>query len=185
MTLSNEVECDEAYVIAGHKGQPAVVKHKDRKGRRRRLQGQGGRGTLEKERPPVFGMMQRGGQVVINLLANVKQKTIEPLIKEAIVPGTRVYTDEYSIYARMQTWGYDHKHVNHGRGEFARDDDGDGVCEVHVNTMEGFWSLLRRLSSFLCNFVLHQHPLSEQNHELIQRRFPVADRLGPLFRHVL
>ena len=45
------------------------------------------------------------GQVVINLLANVKQKTIEPLIKEAIVPGTRVYTDEYSIYARMQTWG--------------------------------------------------------------------------------
>ena len=33
--------------------------------------------------------------------------------------------------------------VNHGRGEFARDDDGDGVCEVHVNTMEGFWSLLR------------------------------------------
>jgi hypothetical protein len=43
-----------------------------------------------------------------------------------------------SIYARMQTWGYEHKHVNHGRGEFARDDDGDGVCEVHVNTMEGF-----------------------------------------------
>jgi len=88
-------------------------------------------------------MMQRGGQVVINLLANVKQKTIEPLIKDAIVPGTRVYTDEYSIYARMQTWGYDHKHVNHGRGEFARDEDGDGFCEVHVNTMEGFWSLLR------------------------------------------
>ena len=60
---------------------------------------------MEKERPPVFGMMQRGGQVVINLLANVKQKTIEPLIKDAIVPGTRVYTDEYSIYARMQTGG--------------------------------------------------------------------------------
>ena len=100
MTLSNEVECDEAYVIAGHKGQPEVVKHKDRKGCRRRLQGQGGRGTLAKERPPVFGMMQRGGQVVINLLANVKQKTIEPLIKDAIVPGTRVYTDAYSIYAR-------------------------------------------------------------------------------------
>ena len=33
--------------------------------------------------------------------------------------------------------------VNHGRGEFARDEDGDGFCEVHVNTMEGFWSLLR------------------------------------------
>jgi len=73
VTLSNEVECDEAYVIAGHKGQPEVVKKKQRKGRRRRLKGKGGRGTLEKERPPVFGMMQRGGQVVIHLVANVKQ----------------------------------------------------------------------------------------------------------------
>jgi transposase-like protein len=61
----------------------------------------------------------------------------------AIHPGTRVYTDEYSIYARLCVWGYDHKHVNHGRGEYARDEDGDGFCEVHVNTMEGFWSLLR------------------------------------------
>src|SRR5207244_2182403 len=96
--LSNEVECDEAYVIAGHKGQPEVVKSKGRKGRQRRLKGKAGRGTLEKERPPVFGMIQRGGQVVINLMANVKQKTIEPFMKDTIVPGTLVYTDEYSIY---------------------------------------------------------------------------------------
>jgi transposase-like protein len=143
VTLSNEVECDEAYVIAGHKGQPEVLKKKGRKGRRRRRKGKSGRGTLEKERPPVFGMIQRGGQMVIHLLANVKQKTIEPFIKDTIVPGTLVYTDEYSIYARLQSWGYGHKHVNHGRGEFARDEDSDGFCEVHVNTMEGFWSLLR------------------------------------------
>ena len=64
-----------------------------------------------KERPPVFGMMQRGGQVVINLLANVQQKTIEPFIKDTIVPGTLVYTDEYSIYARLPSWGYSHKSV--------------------------------------------------------------------------
>jgi hypothetical protein len=77
--------------MAGHKGQPEVVQTKGRKGRRRRLQGQGGRGTLERERPPVFGMIQRCGQVVINLLANVQQKTIEPFVKDTIVPGTRVY----------------------------------------------------------------------------------------------
>ena len=47
-------------------------------------------------------MMQRGGQVVIHLLANVQQKTIEPFIKDTIVPGTLVYTDEYSIYARLR-----------------------------------------------------------------------------------
>jgi transposase-like protein len=92
-------------------------------------------------------MMQRGGQVVLNLLANVKQKTIEPLIKATIRPGTLVYSDEYSIYVRLPTWGYSHKHVNHGRGAFVRDEDGDGFCEEHVNTMEGFWSLLR---SWLC-----------------------------------
>jgi transposase-like protein len=143
VTLSHEVECDEVYVSAGHKGQPEVIQAKGRKGRRRRLKGKSGRGTLEKERPPIFGMMQRGGQVVINMLANVKQKTIELFMKDTIVLGTLVYTDEYSIDARLQSWGYGHKHVNHGRGECARDDDGDGFCEVHVNTMEGFWSLLR------------------------------------------
>src|SRR5262245_66480160 len=92
------------------------VKSKGRQGRRRRLQGPCGRGTLEKERPPIFGMMQRGGQVVINLLANVKQKAIEPLIKDTIVPGTRVYTDEYSSYARLQSRGSGHKRSNHERG---------------------------------------------------------------------
>jgi transposase-like protein len=143
VTLSNEVECDEAYVIAGHKGQPEVVQSQGRQGRRRRLKGKAGRGTLEKERPPVFGMMQRGGQVVSNLLAHVPQKTIEPFITDTIVPGTLVSTDAYSIYTRLQSWGYGHKRVNHGRGEFARDEDGDGFCEVHVHTMEGFWSLLR------------------------------------------
>ena len=83
---------------AGEKGYLSFlapqVQSKGRQGRRRRLQGKAGRGTLEKERPPVFGMMQRGGQVVINLLANVKQKTIEPFMKDTIIPGTRVYTDE-------------------------------------------------------------------------------------------
>ena len=52
-------------------------------------------------------------------------------------------TDESSLYARLQSGGYGHKRVHHGRGEFARDDDGDGFCEVPVHTMEGFWSLLR------------------------------------------
>jgi transposase len=88
-------------------------------------------------------MIQRGGEVVINLLANVKQKTIEPFMPDTIIAGTLVYPDEASIYARLQSWGYGHKRVNHGRGECARDADGDGLCEVHVNTMEGFWSLLR------------------------------------------
>src|SRR5262249_9660557 len=53
------------------------------------------------------------------------------------------YADEYDIYHRLREWGYEHHTVCHAAGEFARDEDGDGFGEVHVNTMEGFWSLLR------------------------------------------
>ena len=88
-------------------------------------------------------MLERGGEVVIRMLENVKQVTIKPLIDRMIAKGTLVYTDEYDIYSRLVEWGYGHKTVCHGAGEFARDDDGDGFCEVHVNTREGFWSLLR------------------------------------------
>ena len=77
------------------------------------------------------------------MLPNVQQVTIAPLITKTIGAGTLIYTDEYNIYARLTEWGYEHKTVCHSTGEYARDEDGDGFCEVHVNTMEGFWSLLR------------------------------------------
>ena len=79
----------------------------------------------------------------MRMLANVQQKTIQPVIETAVVKGTRIHTDEYDIYARLPAWGYQHKTVCHARGEYARDEDGDGFCGIHVNTMEGFWSLLR------------------------------------------
>ncbi len=87
---------------------------------------------MAKEKPPIFGMLQRGGEVVIRMLENVKQVTIGPLIERTIAKGTLVYTDEYDIYSRLAEWGYDHETVCHAAGEHARDDDGDG-----------FWSLLR------------------------------------------
>jgi transposase-like protein len=143
VSLSGEVECDEVYVVAGHKGHPEAVKKRTDLDRRNRLKGARGRGTLEKEKPPVLGMIERGGNVLIKMLENVKQTTIEPLIKTTIAAGTLVHTDEYDIYARLEQGGYQHQCVCHGRGEYARDEDGDGFHEVHVNTMEGFWSLLR------------------------------------------
>ncbi len=88
-------------------------------------------------------MIQRTGEVVIQMLSDVQQATILPLIRRSIAPGSTIYTDEYGIYNRFSEWGYTHHTVCHAAGEFARDEDGDGFCEVHVNTMEGFWSLLR------------------------------------------
>ena len=88
-------------------------------------------------------MIQRGGQVLLRMLANVQQATIKPVIEATVAKGSLIYTDEYNVYARLPVWGYGHKTVCHGQGEYARDEDGDGFCEVHVNTMEGLWSLLR------------------------------------------
>ena len=98
---------------------------------------------MEGEKPPVLGMIQRNGEVVLHLLPNVQQKTIQPVLKQTIQVGSLILTDEYDIYARLEEWGYAHQTVNHSAGEYARDDDGDGFYEVHVNTMESCWSLLR------------------------------------------
>jgi transposase-like protein len=131
------------YIVAGHKGRPDIVAQEGRTGRRRRLKGKRGRGTLADEKPPVLGLIQRDGEVVVRMLPNVQQATIKPVITQTIAPGSLIYTDEYDIYNRLPEWGYDHKSVNHSAGEYARDEDGDGFHEVHVNTLEGFWSLLR------------------------------------------
>jgi transposase-like protein len=91
----------------------------------------------------VLGLIRRGGEVVLRLLADVRQASIRPVIEAMVVNGALVYTDEYDIYARLDGWGYGHKAVCRARGECARDGDGDGFCQVHVNTVEGVRSLLR------------------------------------------
>jgi len=113
--MSGVVEGDEVYVVAGHKGRPDQIK--GRVPRRRRLQGAPGRGTLAKEKPPIFGMIERGGEVRIVMLENVQQNTIRPLVVETIEPGTLVNTDEYAIYDALPRWGYVRKSVCHGCGE--------------------------------------------------------------------
>jgi transposase len=54
-----------------------------------------------------------------------------------------VRTDECDVHARLEEWGHGHETVCHARGEYARDDDGDGFCEAHADTAEGFWPPLR------------------------------------------
>ena len=88
-------------------------------------------------------MIRRGGQVVLKMLSDVKGLTIAPLIRKTVGLGSEIHTDEYAIYGALESWGYEHHVVNHAQREFARDEDGDGFYEIHTNTIEGFWSLLR------------------------------------------
>jgi transposase-like protein len=87
-------------------------------------------------------MIQHGGSVAIPMLDNVQRTTIEPIIRQFVKAGSTVYTDKYNIYNWLSS-SYVHNTVNHSQGEYARDEDGGGKHEVHVNTMESFWSLLR------------------------------------------
>jgi len=83
------------------------------------------------------------GRACLHVVANSDRPTLEGLVQATTAPGATLNTDEWRAYGRVVELGRGHVTVNHGAGEWARDDDGDGVREVHVNTMEETWTGLR------------------------------------------
>jgi transposase-like protein len=136
-----ETEGDEMFQNAGEKGRL----HADPLDPpRRRANNRRGRGTLANDRPPIQGVVgRRSGAIRLTVCDDTTQDTIEPEVETKTVPTTTVYTDESSAYNRVAQTGRGHATVCHSQGEYARDDDGDGVREVHCNTMEGIWTGLR------------------------------------------
>ena len=65
------------------------------------------------------------------------ERMASPPIVKRLKPGTRISTDEWGPYQILSSLGYDHQTVDHGSKEYARGD-------VHVNSIEGFWSILKR-----------------------------------------
>jgi len=114
--LSGTVEADETYV--GGK----------RKGKR-------GRGAAGKT--VIFGMLERAGRIMTHVVPNVRRKTLYPLIEKHIEKGALIHSDELPSYATLKYTGYGHETVNHGYGEYVRDN-------THVNSLEGFWSIIKR-----------------------------------------
>jgi transposase len=112
---------------------------------RRRANQAKGHGTWDTDRPPVPGVVGRESG---RLWARVgRRSTAAELVGATVLPATKpgamVYTDEWDGYKPLARRGRGHATVNHEHGEYARDDDGDGVREVHVNTLEGIWTGLR------------------------------------------
>ena len=86
----------------------------------------------------MLGLIERNGNVVCDMCRNLQADTVRPIIGEVVEANTIVYTDGYSIYEYLAKHpDYEHRTVNHSAGEYALADG------THVNTMEGFWSLLR------------------------------------------
>jgi transposase len=136
-----ETEADEMFQNAGEKG----TKHDDPEDPpRRRANKRPGKGTMANDRPPVLGVVGREtGQIRLDVCADTTQDTIQPEVEHKTEPTTTLYTDESNAYNRVAGTGRGHGTVCHSQREWARDDDGDGIREVHCNTMEGIWTGLR------------------------------------------
>lgn len=94
----------------------------------------------------MLGVVGRdGGQVRLEVLRHSTRAELEPPVLTATQPGATVNTDEWAAYGHLPENNRRHVTVCHkpGQREWARDDDGDGVREVHTNTIEGFWTGLR------------------------------------------
>jgi transposase-like protein len=121
--LAGEVEVDETFI-----GAKARNMHKDK-----RAEKITGRGPEGKE--IVFGMVERGGKVIAGHVDTRKKKDLQPLIRERIEAGAAIFSDELKSYDGLEN-DYQHAVINHAV-EYVNGN-------AHTNTMENFWSLLKR-----------------------------------------
>jgi len=122
--LSGTVEMDETYVGGKRRGTRA------------------GRPGKDSHKTPVFGMVERKhgeskGRVVARAMPDVRRATVMPHVKKKVLPESMVYTDEYQIYNGLNREGYRHDRVHHREEIYVAGD-------VHTNTIEGFWILVKR-----------------------------------------
>lgn len=124
--LDGTVEVDES-VIGGK------VNKMNRKGRERigKTNGKGG-----SNKTVVVGAVERGGKVVAKVVPDTTRNTLENFVYDNVIQGSTVYTDGWHGY-RDLALGYNHASVNHADGEYGRGD-------VSSNTIENFWSVLKR-----------------------------------------
>lgn len=121
--LSNEVEVDETYIGGKAKNKHAIKKVKHSQGRN------------TKDKAPVFGMVERGGKLNAKHVQDVTIRTLTSEIVSCVSDAT-IYSDEWLGYNALRRI-YDHKFVKHGEGQYVHG-------RIHTNTIEGFWSLLKR-----------------------------------------
>jgi|SRR3989344_254043 len=112
--LTGIVEADETYIGGKRKG-----------------------GHAMKEKTPVVGVVQRKGGVRAKVVDQAHTGNILGNIADNVEFGTRLMSDDNRIYRKTKRLGMFHESVNHSKGEFGRGD-------VYTNTIEGFWSQMKR-----------------------------------------
>jgi transposase-like protein len=128
------VEFDETYVGGKEKNKHAHKRNK------RNIGGTG--------KEAVFSLVERGGKVRSHHVANVTAKTLRPIMDDQIAEATRKMSDDGG--ARARHGSPDHHSVNHSIGEYVRGD-------VHTNTIEGYFSIMKRGITGVYHHVSPQH----------------------------
>lgn len=119
--LDNEVELDETFI-----GGKEANKHLDRQSFN----------TYTGNKSVVFGMLERDGNLIAIKVDNRNRETLSPIVLSTVKTSAKVYTDEHHGYNQLK-YVYDHKFVKHSHKQYV-----DG--RIHTNSIEGFWSLLKR-----------------------------------------
>ncbi|HWY11637.1 MAG TPA: IS1595 family transposase [Bacteroidia bacterium] len=122
--LDNEVEIDESFVGGKNKN-----RHKNKKVAN-------SQGRSFKDKTPVLGMVERGGKLIVKAIKDTSADSLTPEIVASIKQSASVYTDEWLGYKDVK-YIYDHNFVKHNAGEYVNG-------KISTNTIEGFWSLLKR-----------------------------------------
>ena len=117
----------------------------------RRRGGKTGRpGVGDKKKIPIIGIAERrtpkkSARIVARVAKGVKKSELHGMLREYVLPESTVYTDEFIAYEGLEKlqdqnqkpMGYHHRRIAHKSGIYVQGD-------VHTNTIEGFWSLIKR-----------------------------------------
>jgi transposase-like protein len=130
------VEADETYIG----GKPSNMHKKKREeiekvGKQRKI--------------AVIGAVERGGEVRARVIENTTYDTVIPFLVKSIHQGSKLMTDEHVAYGTMDRL-YEHETIKHMLKEYVRGD-------VHTNTIENFWSVLKRGIYGTYHFISTKH----------------------------
>jgi len=103
--------------------------------------------------------VERGGRVIARTASDVTAATLQGFVKECVLPKSTVFTDEFVSYTgleRIPGMDYQHRRINHESKVYVMGD-------VHTNTIEGFWSLVKRGIGGVYHSVSQKHLQSYLN----------------------